>query len=120
MAARDTISPPPDGTGPSGESLWRSILSDFDLEIHETALLREAVRTTDQLDILAAVVAKDGPMVSDNKIHPALVESRQLRLTLARLLAALRLPTGDEEDQAANKRPQRRGGPRTPYAIRGV
>ncbi|MDQ3274292.1 MAG: hypothetical protein M3Q39_04480 [Actinomycetota bacterium] len=35
--------------------------------------------------------------------HPALVESRQQRLALARLLIALRLP--DREEQ----RPQRRG-----------
>lgn len=114
------IPKPPPHTGPSGLALWESVLSGYDLEFHELALLREAVRTVDQLDKLAVAVNRDG-VVSENKVSPALVESRQLRLTLARLLAALRLPTGDEEDlPAANKRPQKRSGPRAPYAIRGA
>lgn len=114
MAARDLIPPVPKGSGPSGKSLWESVVGGFEVEAHELLLLKEAVRTTDQLDQLAEVVAADGAML-DGRIHPALVEARQLRLVLARLLAALRLPAGDEEDQAANRRPQRRGGARGVY-----
>lgn len=97
----------PAGTKPGGERLWRSVVDDFDLDEHELALLREAVRTVDTLDALAAVVAKDGPMVESPqglKVHPAIVESRQLKIALARLLAALRMPSGDEGEN----RPQRR------------
>ena len=97
----------PTGTKPGGERLWRSVVDAFELDEHELTLLREAVRTVDLLDTLAAVVAEDGPMVESpqgRKVHPAIVESRQLSITLARLLAALRMPSGDE----AENRPQRR------------
>jgi hypothetical protein len=70
----------------------------------------------DLLDELEALVRKDGPVVTTPqgpRAHPAAVEARQQRLTLARLLASLRIPT---EDAA---RPQRRGGARGVYAIRG-
>ena len=105
---------PPKGTQASGRRLWRSVLDEFDLDEHELALLRESVRTVDQLDALAEIVAADGPML-DGKMHPALVESRQLRLVLARLLASLRLPEGEDDE-----RPQRRGAARAPYKPRNV
>jgi hypothetical protein len=52
--------------------------------------------------------------------HPAVVEARQQRLALARLLAALRLPAGAEDDLAAGRRPQRRVGVRGFYGPRSV
>ena len=99
--------------GEAGERLWASVADHFDLEEHEQALLREACRTVDQLDALAAVVDADGVVV-DGKAHPALVESRQLRLALARLLASLRLPDDDDV------RPQRRGSVRGVYNFGGT
>jgi hypothetical protein len=118
MAAKK-IPTPPDGAGPSGLALWRDVLSKYDLEQHEVALLREAVRTLDNLDSLADVVARDG-ITTGAKVHPALVEARQLRIALARLLGALRLPAGDEDDQAAGRRPQRRVGARGVYSLGGA
>lgn len=116
---------PPTGTGPSGRKLWRSVLEVYDLEEHETALLVEMVRTVDLLDALAAVVATEGVMVPGpaltQRVHPAIVEARQLRLALARLSASLRLPAGEEGDQPEHlRRPQRRGGARGAYGIRGL
>ena len=99
----------PTGTGPGGRRLWRDITGRYDLSEHELALLREAARTVDQLDALAAVVRRDGVTLEDGRPHPALVESRQMRITMARLVAAMRLPDDDSDDA----RPQRRG-------IRGV
>lgn len=90
------------------------MVDDFDLEEHELALLREAVRTVDRLDAMDAQVTVDGLMVNTPagpRVHPAAVEARQLRITLARLLAALRLPAGDED-----ARPQRRVGVRGTYS----
>ena len=108
---------PPKGCQAAGRTLWRDITGTYELDIHELALLKEATRTVDQLDELAAAVAADGTMI-DGRIHPALVESRQLRIVLARLLAALRLPAGDQDDhQEQQRRPQRRGGVRSPYRI---
>ena len=121
------IPPAPKGAGAAGKRLWRSILAEYELEEHEAALLREMVRTVDQLDDLAAVVASDGLMVRGpglaERVHPAVVEARQLRIALARLAAALRLPAGDEasaDAKVGTRRPQRRVGIRGPYRLRGV
>jgi hypothetical protein len=114
---------PPAGTRAAGSRLWRAVLADYALEEHELALLREAVRTADVLDELDARVKVDGAIIDSPqglKAHPAAVEARQQRITLARLLAALRVPLGDEDDRAGNARPQRRTGVRGVYGIRGA
>lgn len=106
------------GTGAGGSRLWQQITAAYELDEHETALLVEATRTVDLLDELDAAVKAEGVVIDSphgRKAHPAAVEARQQRITLARLLAALRLPTGDEEDQ-----PQRRGGVRGPYQLRAA
>ncbi len=110
---------PPAGTGPAGRHLWRAVLTGFELAEHETVLLRQAVRTVDVCDSLQRVLDAEGVMstsrLGDAKVHPALVELRQQRLTLARLVVALRVPLGDQEDQtpantsATVARLQRRG-----------
>jgi len=78
------------------------VVSGWELEQHELALLREATRTVDVLDKLHAIVEAEGPVVDGGKagpkVHPALTDARQLRVTMARVLAALRLPDGDEGD----------------------
>lgn len=125
MGAEARVPAAPTGTGPGGRRLWRDVVTQYQLEEHELALLREMVRTVDLLDGLAAIVAEEGAMVPGpaltRRVHPAIVESRQLRLALARLSASLRLPAGEEGDQAAHlRRPQRRGGVRGAYGIRGL
>ena len=116
--ARKQIPSPPRGTGVNGGKLWRDVLDKYELEQHELGLLREMVRTTDLLDKLAAIVTREGLMVKGphgSKPHPAITESRQQRIALARLTAALRLPAGDEND-----RPQRRVGVRNVYSLPGA
>lgn len=97
----------PQGTGPAGRTLWRSIVGPYDLEPHELAQLRSAVIVADRVAALDAEVDQGGVMITDPKrgpvVHPALVESRQQRLVLARLLAGLRLP------DATGVQPQHRG-----------
>lgn len=116
-----TAPEPPAGTGPHGRALWADVLGKYVLEEHEQALLREAVRTVDQLDALHEIIDRDGLLIDSangvQKIHPAAVEARQLRIALARVLAALRLPA-DDEDTTTAYRPQRRVGVRGPYAMR--
>lgn len=110
----------PAGCGAAGAKLWKAVLDEYELEEHELLLLREAVRTVDTLDALEARVAADGPLLGSSqgdRAHPALVEARQQRIALARLLAALRLPAGEEV--AGDRRPQRRQGVRGVYGIRG-
>jgi hypothetical protein len=118
-----TVTAPPPGTKAAGRRLWDDLLADYELDEHELALLREAVRTVDLLDALARIVADEGPMVdtpAGPRVHPAAVEARQQRLTLARLLASLRLPAGESGDEKeGTRRPQRRSGLRGVYGIRG-
>lgn len=117
MSGNGKLPAAPKGTKSSGRRLWRAVLGEFELDEHELALLREAVRTVDLLDDLAAQVADDGLMVDSpqgRKLHPAAVEARQQKIALARILAALRMPSGDESEG----RPQRRAGARGVYAPR--
>lgn len=108
--------------GPAGTALWSSVVDSYDLEEYETALLLQACRAADRLDELA--VAVDGsPVVTtvkgDLAPHPAVVESRAQSLVLARLIASLRLPTGETED-GAMVRPPRRGAARGTYRVRAT
>lgn len=115
-----TLPAAPKGSGPAGRKLWRAVVEQFELEEFETAQLREACRLADLLDKLQAAVDRDGPVVTDTKgevrVHPAAVELRQGRIAFARLLSALRLPSGDEGES----RPQRRSGVRRPYGLTAV
>lgn len=112
----------PKGAGPAGRRLWRALNDLYEFEAHELVLLREAVRLTDLLTDLHAVVEEEGVVVVDEKhgqrVHPAVVEARQSRLALARVLAVLRLPEGEEGE--ALRRPQRGAGVRQPYRLRSV
>lgn len=111
--------PAPPGLKTAGRKLWASVVDEFALETHELLLLREACRTADRLDRLADE-AIDAPVTVENHrgdqvAHPAMVEARQQSITLTRLLASLRMPSGEE-----GERPQRRGAARGSYGIRGV
>ena len=122
MSRSEIPKAPPDARAP-GRALWASVTTEYDLEEHERALLIEAVRTVDVLAELDAAVRSEGAIVegpSGTRAHPALVEARAQRITLARLLAALRLPSGDAGDEKVSARPQRRSGARGVYGIRGA
>lgn len=108
----------PANLGTSGRRLWAAVVGEFELMPHELPLLREVVRTVDLLDELAARVAEDGELVDTEqgpKVHPAVVEQRQQRTVLGRLLVTLRLP---EDWAELESRPQRRGAARGPYGSR--
>jgi hypothetical protein len=86
----------------SGRKLWEATVADFELSEHEVGLLLQACRTVDALDQLQARLDADGPMVQSPqglKAHPALPELRQQRIALARLLVAIGLPSGVEDDE---------------------
>jgi hypothetical protein len=111
----------PAGLAAAGRQLWRSVAGEYDLERHEELLLREACRTADRLDRLADEAARGPVTVTNAKgdlvAHPAMVEARQQAGTLSRLLASLRLPSGEDSGES---RPQRRGAARGAYGVRGV
>ncbi len=105
--------------GVSGRRLWDAALADQEFDVHEELLLMEACRTVDLLDRLAAEAATGELTVMNQKgdriANPVVVEARQQKLVLARLLASLRLPSGE-----AGERPQRRGAARGSYGVRRV
>jgi hypothetical protein len=107
MAGRRTPAAPK-GLGPRGRHFWRTVHAAYELEAHETELLVEAARTLDLVERLQATLDAANATGADGKPNAVLVELRQQRLTLARLLAALRIPDAD-----SGERPQRR-------QIRGV
>jgi hypothetical protein len=121
MMAKKPIPPPAAETGVNGAKLWRDLTGRYEFEEHELCLLREMVRSVDLLDKLAGITKREGAIVKGphgSKPHPAIVESRQQKIALARLTAALRLPAGDQDrDPAAGRRPQRRVEVRGIYAL---
>lgn len=110
--------PPPAELGESGAALWASVMDAYELEPHEERLLLQIARAADTLDELAAIVAREGHMIAarngELRAHPALVESRQLAIAYARLVAALRIPLGDDEQSG---RGQKRVGVRGIYGV---
>lgn len=104
--------PPPKGAKAAGRRLWTAVLNDFELDEHELVLLRQAVRVSDTCDDLQAVINAEGPLLGAGdrqRSHPAVVELRQQRIVLARLIVALRVPLGeDEQPKQGAPRLQRR------------
>lgn len=94
----------------AGAELWTALTDDYVLEAHELIVLESAAKTVDLIAALEERIASDGAVSETGKTHSAVIEVRQQRLTLARLLTALRIPVGDEDNRPAG---QRRG-------IRGV
>jgi hypothetical protein len=116
-----SIPRPPKGAGPSGRRLWTSVVRDFELGEHERALLTAMVRQVDRLDQLEALIAAEGLTVTGHgttKMHPAVIEARQSAIAVARIAAALRLPAGEEDEEAVPV--QRRAGVRGVYQIGGA
>lgn len=109
---------PPTGLGKSGRALWRAVLTDYELDQHESSILTQACRIADVCDTLQGTLDAEGIMSQTSqgmRVHPAAVELRQQGIALARLMTALRIPAG-EEDQG---RSQRRPGVRGVYGIAG-
>lgn len=109
---------PPAGLRKSGRALWRAVLRDYELDEHESATLLQACRIADHLDALQRLLEAEGVMSESSqgvRVHPALVELRQQSIALARLMTALRIPAGEQDDGRSAHRPGARGV----YAING-
>lgn len=109
---------PPRGLGKSGKALWRALLTDYDLDEHEKSILTQACRIADLCDQLQGLIDMEGPMSESSqgpRVHPAVVELRQQGIALARLMTALRIPAGEQDDGRSQSRP----GVRGVYAVGG-
>jgi len=93
----------PKGLGTAGRALWRKIASSlpdgWELEEREEAILRLAARQADDLSRLESAISKDGAMALGSAgqpvVNPAIIEARQSRLAIGRLLGQLALPDDD-------------------------
>lgn len=97
----------PPNLAQNGRKLWKSVTNDYELGEHELTILLEAARTADALETLESIVREEGVTVTTPqgvKAHPALVEARQQRLTLTKLVSALRIPLDEEEPAAPKQR----------------
>lgn len=96
----------PAGLGPAGRKLWQAITGEFELAEHELAQLEEAARTRDLLGRLRDELDASPVMLESSqgmRLHPAVAELRQQRLTLARLLATLGVPGLEEDSLPASR-----------------
>jgi hypothetical protein len=122
MRDAEQIPAVPKGSGPSGSALWASVVTDYEFDEHELLLLKEACRCADRLDRLHEEAAVSGVtttiMRGDVIASPPMVEARQQAIVLSRLLASLRLPSGEQGGEL--QRPQRRGASRGSYQPRGL
>ena len=84
------------------------------IDHHEAAILSEASRTVDLLDDLQTQIDENGLILDSHggRINPAVVEARQQRLALLKLISALHLPV-DVLDDDAPRRPSRASADRS-------
>lgn len=106
----------PADLGESGRALWQKLTAEYGFDPAEGRVLAELCRHVDLVDELAAAVERDGVMIpaasGGVKLNPAVPELRQGRLAVARLAAALRLPSED-----TGRPDQRRAGVRGVYQV---
>ncbi len=104
--------PAPKGLRAAGRALWDELQETWNFDAAETTMLLQMCRTVDEMERLYHIAEMQGAM-NGKRVHPALVEARQQRITFMRLHAALRLPDADD----GLKRPQRRAGTRGSYKV---
>ncbi len=105
---------PPASLRTTGKHLWTAVTRGWELTTHEELLLLQACRVADLCDALATVVGDEGPLRA-GRANPAVVELRQQQQLLGRLIVALRIPVGDEDAKASQRR-----GVRGFYGLRGA
>lgn len=108
---------PPSDLSPRGRGreLWRVVTGALELDGRDLAMLHESARLLDRLDGLEAEIKRRGLTTPDGRVQPCVIEARQQAITLARVLAAMRLP---EDLSNPSVRPQRRTGARGFYDVK--
>lgn len=95
----------PTGLSASARKMWSDVMSQFDLDDHEVILLHEACRSLTLIDALDAISRREGPILKHPKTgvpttNPAVIEARNQRVVLTRIIATLGL---SEDGRAANR-----------------
>lgn len=103
----------PPGLGVMGARLWREVTDEHEFRPDELALFEQACRLLDELAVMSARVAEDGPVASGSRgqprPHPLVGEVRSHRLALARIFRQLNIPDPEEDEgwSAASARGRR-------------
>lgn len=112
------------GVTAAGDRVWQAVNEAYELDAHEAALLSELCRTVDTLASLQRAVDREGVMMATDlagttRMHPALGELRQQRIVLAKLVAALRLPSGvvGVTDDKPTRQPRNQGYRRSRFEM---
>jgi hypothetical protein len=83
---------PPDDLQRAGRELWRTTVgAGWTLHPHEVPVLVAMCRTVDQLEAMAAVLARGDVLDDEGRPSRALVEHRLLTAALVKLAAALKV-----------------------------
>ena len=97
---------PPRGLQRAGKRVWAAVLDEFVLDARELLVLEQAARQADAVAALEAEVEGSGLVTRGSAGQPRLsqsvVELRQSRLAVSKLLSDLALP--DEDDTTAASR----------------
>lgn len=99
----------PAGLGKAGRELWNATLADLGdewmLDPREMAILEAACRQRDDVARCEAIVKRDVPEALGSAgqavVSPYLIEARQGRSTMNRLLAGLDLPSEEDPGSSA-------------------
>lgn len=78
----------------SARAFWRSVVGEYELEVHHLAILQAACEARDRLAEARAAIERDGPYVEGRfgmKAHPALAIERDSRTAMLRALRELGL-----------------------------
>ena len=110
----------PPGLASGGAQLWAEITGSHDLDAIQRVQLLEACRAKDRLDKLDAVIRAGDRIWSEGSGFALSVDrpadlANATAQTLKRFISALRLG-----NSKTGRRPQRRGGARGVYRIRGT
>lgn len=86
----------------AGKKLWREITAEYELSSSELALVREACRTADELEILRQAIL-DSDLISKGSTGQPVVnklfdEVRKHRDSLNKTIATLALPLSDGDE----------------------
>lgn len=85
-------------TGPGAE-LWKKLMSQFEVEDHEAALVEQYCKLYSRVAELDNLCDEKGlllPSPQGERVNPCLIEARQARLAMGRLAATLKFPGVDE------------------------
>jgi hypothetical protein len=96
-AGESTVAAVPAGLSDRSRALWSSITRDWPLELHELAILAEALRALDRADEARATIESEGITFADRfgqpREHPAVDVERKSRSQFKDIMRALDLKT---------------------------